>query len=75
MEKFCTPVSFGQLNNKIYTTVIPELARKLVEVEYMMRDKPMPKDAAASLYLLFKKAHPDAKDNEFKRFLGDYHEI
>ena len=55
MQKFCTPTSYGDFKDKIcvqpaLTIVVPELAKKLVEVEYMMRDKIAPPMAAFTLF-------------------------
>jgi len=55
MQKFCTPTSYGDFKDKICVqpapiVVVPELAKKLVEVEFMMRDKIAPPTAASTLY-------------------------
>lgn len=80
MQKFCTPTSYGDFKDKkivqpAFKIVVPELAKKLVEVEYMMRDKIAPPMAAITLFSQFKKEKPNAKDTEFKAYLGNLEEI
>ncbi len=76
MEKFCTPTSYplkatsssSQIPKQI---VVPELAKKLVEVEYMMRGQDMPSRAEVQLYSKFKEEHPEAPDRQFKNYLSE----
>lgn len=67
MEKFCTPAAFplkatsaASLVSK--QIVVPELAKKLVEVEYMLRGQDMPSRAEVELYSKFREEHPEAPD-------------
>ena len=68
MDKFCTPTSFPlseklQVENPIskrdvqevrQVFVVPPLAKKLVEVEYMMSGKEMPAGVEIMLYSKFR---------------------
>ncbi len=51
--------------------MVPELAKKLVEVEYMMRGQEMPSRAEVQLYSKFKEEHPEAPDRQFKNYLSE----
>jgi hypothetical protein len=63
MEKFCEFISSESLE-------IPDLFRKLIEVEYMLNDLPVPEGAYLMWYKKFLAEIPEGQPNQFKAFLA-----
>ena len=82
MERFCKPIKKATLigeapaaeNDDCYEYEVPDLARKLVEVELMIRGKQKPEegDLAATLYKDFKKQNwpNQGSDMELRQFIS-----